>query len=83
MKSGFEQPANLEEIRTALDAKGFGDATVQNFGSSRDVMVRLRPRENVAGETLGNEIISAIKAGTGESVEMRHLSLLGLMLVMS
>ena len=23
---GFEQPANLEEIRTSLEAKGFGDA---------------------------------------------------------
>ncbi|KGT35157.1 hypothetical protein HC02_09320 [Vibrio parahaemolyticus] len=44
---GFEKPANLEEIRTALDAKGFGDATVQNFGSARDVMVRLRPRDDV------------------------------------
>lgn len=39
---GFEQPANLGQIRTALEAKGFGDATVQNFGSARDVMVRLR-----------------------------------------
>ncbi|MCO7021497.1 protein translocase subunit SecF, partial [Vibrio paracholerae] len=42
---GFEQPANLEQIRSALEAKGFGDATVQNFGSARDVMVRLRPRD--------------------------------------
>ncbi len=26
---GFEQPADLEQIRTSLEAKGFGDATVQ------------------------------------------------------
>ncbi|GAK83960.1 protein-export membrane protein SecF [Vibrio ponticus] len=38
---GFEQPAQLDEIRTSLEAKGFGDAIVQNFGSARDVMVRL------------------------------------------
>ena len=25
---GFQQPAQLEEIRAALEAKGFGDATV-------------------------------------------------------
>ncbi|MBU2898542.1 protein translocase subunit SecF [Vibrio hepatarius] len=74
---GFEQPADLEEIRSALETKGFGDATVQNFGSSRDVLVRLRPREGVAGETLGNEILSAIKTGTGESVEMRRIEFVG------
>jgi len=35
--------------------------------TARDVMVRLRPRENVASEALGNQILSAIKDGTGES----------------
>lgn len=74
---GFEQPANLEAIRVALDSKGFGDATVQNFGSARDVMVRLRPREDATGEKLGNQIIDAIKQGTGESVEMRRIEFVG------
>lgn len=74
---GFEQPANLEEIRGALEAKGFGDAIVQNFGSARDVMVRLRPRDDVAGETLGNQILSAIKDGTGDKVEMRRIEFVG------
>ncbi len=74
---GFEKPANLEDVRSALEAKGFGDATVQNFGSSTEVLVRLRPRKNVAGETLGNQIISAIKTGTGEQVEMRRIEFVG------
>ncbi len=74
---GFERPANLEEIRLSLEAKGFGDATVQNFGSARDVMVRLRPRENVESEALGNQILGAIQEGTGESVEMRRIEFVG------
>jgi preprotein translocase subunit SecF len=74
---GFEQPADLEQIRSSLEAKGFGDATVQNFGSSRDVMVRLRPRDDVQGEVLGNQILDAIKEGTGESVEMRRIEFVG------
>ncbi|PKF81023.1 protein translocase subunit SecF [Vibrio sp. vnigr-6D03] len=74
---GFEQPANLEDVRAALEAKGFGDATVQNFGSSRDVMVRLRPRDGVKGETLGNQILDAIKEGTGENLEMRRIEFVG------
>ncbi|KUI99971.1 protein translocase subunit SecF [Vibrio sp. MEBiC08052] len=73
----FEQPADLERVRSALEAKGFGDATVQNFGSAKDVLVRLRPRDNVAGEALGNQIISAINAGTGQHVEMRRIEFVG------
>ncbi len=74
---GFEQPANLQDIRSALEANGFGDATVQNFGSARDVMVRLRPRDDIAGETLGNQILAAIQEGTGKSVEMRRIEFVG------
>lgn len=74
---GFENPANLEEIRAALDEKGFGDATVQNFGSARDVMVRLRPRDDLQGEQLGTQIIAALEQGTGEEVEMRRVEFVG------
>ncbi|MDB1124752.1 protein translocase subunit SecF [Vibrio algarum] len=74
---GFEQPANLEQIRGALQAEGFGDATVQNFGSAREVLVRLRPREDATGEKLGNQILDAIKLGTGEQVEMRRIEFVG------
>ncbi|HAS61973.1 MAG TPA: protein translocase subunit SecF [Vibrio sp.] len=74
---GFEQPAQLDEIRTSLEANGFGDAIVQNFGSARDVMVRLSPREDMSGETLGNQIIAAIKDGTGKEVEMRRIEFVG------
>ncbi|MCE0493187.1 protein translocase subunit SecF [Vibrio salinus] len=74
---GFEQPANLSEVRAALVKEGFDDATVQNFGSTREVMVRLRPREHVAGEVIGNQIIHAIKFGTGQNVEMRRIEFVG------
>ncbi|WCE30283.1 protein translocase subunit SecF [Vibrio sp. SCSIO 43137] len=74
---GFEQPADLEKIRGALQEKGFGDATVQNFGSAREVMVRLRPREDAQGEKLGNQILTALEQGTGEAVEMRRIEFVG------
>ncbi|MDA9556906.1 protein translocase subunit SecF [Vibrio sp.] len=74
---GFEKPADLQVIRESLEAKGFGDATVQNFGSTRDVMVRLQPRDGVSGEKLGNQILDTIKSGTGESVEMRRIEFVG------
>ncbi|MGF1870293.1 MULTISPECIES: protein translocase subunit SecF [Photobacterium] len=74
---GFEQPADLLKIRDSLEAAGFGDAIVQNFGTARDVLVRLQPRENAKGEVLGNQIIDALKVGTGQSVEMRRIEFVG------
>lgn len=74
---GFEQPADLELIRTSLASKGFDDAVVQNFGTARDVMVRLRPRDDVQGEILGLQILEAIQEGTGVNVEMRRIEFVG------
>ncbi|KKD01549.1 MULTISPECIES: protein translocase subunit SecF [Photobacterium] len=74
---GFEQPADLAQIRDSLEVAGFGDAIVQNFGTARDVMVRLQPREGVAGETLGNQILDALREGTHQSVEMRRIEFVG------
>ncbi len=74
---GFEEPANLELIRESLEAEGFGDAVVQNFGTAREVMVRLRPREDVQGEQLGQQILTAIEKGTAQKVEVRRLEFLG------
>ncbi|MCG3863185.1 MULTISPECIES: protein translocase subunit SecF [unclassified Photobacterium] len=73
----FEEPANLPLIRESLQKAGFGDAIVQNFGTARDVMVRLQPREGVKGEVLGNQILDALKDGTAQSVEMRRIEFVG------
>lgn len=74
---GFEQPADLELIRESLHSNGFSDAIVQNFGTSRDVIVRLRPRENTQSEQLGNQILEIINLGTGQAVEMRRVEFVG------
>ncbi len=74
---GFEKPVDLQVIRDSLESEGFGDAVVQNFGTARDVMVRLRPREGMQGELLGNQILEVIRAGTGQAVEMRRIEFVG------
>jgi preprotein translocase subunit SecF len=39
----FPQSANVDEVRAKLGQAGFKDPQVQNFGSSRDVAIRLPP----------------------------------------
>ena len=74
---GFSQPAELAKIRSVLAENGFADASVQLFGSSQDVLVRLAPRgSDVKAETIGNQLISALQQ-VDSSVEMRRIEFVG------
>lgn len=81
----FEQSANLSEIRQVMDANGFGDATVQNFGSSRDVLIRIAPRKHSENEAngekldskmIGNTIMTALTA-MDDTATMRRIEFVG------
>ncbi len=39
---GYQKAADLTVLRNTLDEAGFGDATVQNFGTAKDVLIRLK-----------------------------------------
>lgn len=56
----FEKSANLKQIRSVMDEIGFGDATVQNFGSSKEVLIRLAPQKKSIDEANGEKITSAM-----------------------
>src|SRR5204862_5322004 len=50
MEVSYEHAAEVEKIRKTLDARGYHDYSVQNFGSSRDALIRmpLKPGQNSA-----------------------------------
>lgn len=73
---GYQQSADLNKIRKRLTTAGFGDAVVQNFGSSKEVLVRLAPRENTSSQSLGDKILTALKEDDA-NVEMRRQEFVG------
>lgn len=73
---GYKQSADLNKIRSRLTAAGFGDAVVQNFGSSKDVLVRLAPRENTSSQSLGDKILTTLKEDDA-NVDMRRQEFVG------
>jgi preprotein translocase subunit SecF len=42
IEASFPQDANIEKIRTAVEAAGYHEPQVQTFGSTRDVTIRLQ-----------------------------------------
>ena len=73
---GYPDKANLDEIRQELNAATFGDAVVQNFGSSHDVLIRLAPRDGVKSADVGDQVMLALRA-TGKEVDMRRIEFVG------
>jgi preprotein translocase subunit SecF len=60
----YQQAADLEKIRGALGKAGFTDFSVQNFGSSQDVLIRLPLREAQDTARQGETVMQALTAET-------------------
>ncbi len=76
MEVHYEQSAPVAEIRTAIDALGYSDFQVQNFGTSQDVMIRLpvRPNEDTASQS--RTVLSALQAKNAD-VQLRRVEFVG------
>ena len=74
---GYEQPVDLQEVRAVLDKVGFGDAVVQHFGTSKDVLVRLAPRGGEDSEAIGDQILQVLNTASEGEVKMRRQEYVG------
>lgn len=72
----YAEPADLNAIRNVLSGSEFRDSSVQYFGTSTDVLVRIPPREGMNNAEISNQLIYLLK-DTGTSVEMRRVEFVG------
>ncbi|MGH8644753.1 MAG: protein translocase subunit SecF [Gammaproteobacteria bacterium] len=69
---GFSQPADLDQVREKLHGAEFKGVSVQRFGSSRDVLVRVAPREELSSAEVSGRILSLMP-----EAEMRRVEFVG------
>jgi len=74
---GYQKAADLTALRNTLDEAGFGDATVQNFGTAKDVLIRLKPHEGVSSADLSARVLEAINRTTAEPASVRRVEFVG------
>ncbi|MTJ02105.1 protein translocase subunit SecF [Idiomarina piscisalsi] len=77
LEVGFQEPADLNRVRSSLESEGFGDAVVQNYGTQEDILIRLEPRTDVKAEELGSNILETLRAEFDKTVEMRRIEFVG------
>ena len=61
MEVAYPQAADIGKIRNAMDSIGLNEASVQNFGTSRDVLIRLPVKKGVTSAKLSEDVLTALK----------------------
>jgi preprotein translocase subunit SecF len=72
IETAYAQPADIPKVRTAVESLGLGDVLVQNFGSSRDVLIRVPLRGDIKKEDLVSRVFAALCKAEGGSVVARE-----------
>ena len=76
MEVNYPQAANLESVRKAVDSIGLKEATVQNFGSSHDVLIRLPVKAGVSVSQLSEQVKTALVTADPKA-EVRRVESVG------
>ncbi|HUO44558.1 MAG TPA: protein translocase subunit SecF [Burkholderiales bacterium] len=60
MEVQYSQPADLDRIRATVTRLGFADASVQNFGTAKDVLLRLPAKAGLSSAQLSEQIMDEL-----------------------
>ena len=74
---GYQEDIALERVRVALGEAGYGGASVQHFGTLRDVLIRIPPVEDVSSAELSNKVFRALSEEASGEVELRRVEYVG------
>ena len=79
---GYAQSADIEKIRKQLDTDGFVDTPVQNFGSSRDVLIRVpllkTERKDTETSKVGERVMASLaKVSDGGTPTLKRVEFVG------
>ena len=77
MEVSYAEAPNLEKLRESLAKDGYQDAQVQNFGSARDVLIRLPNREGMETGKVSEKVMANLATIDGPKAEMRRVEFVG------
>jgi preprotein translocase subunit SecF len=72
----YPQAAQLEPVRDTLTKIGYADAQVQNFGTSRDVLIRLPLKQGLSSAQQSDQAMAALKADNAQ-VQLQRVEFVG------
>ena len=76
MEAAYPQAADIQKIRETVGGLGLPEVQVQNFGTARDVMIRLAPQSGVTSAQQSEKVMAALKA-VDPGAELRRVEFVG------
>jgi preprotein translocase subunit SecF len=76
MEVSYAQAADLNAMRSAIDRLGLKDVQVQNFGTARDVLIRMPAKKGESSAQQSEQVLTALK-GIDASAELRRTEFVG------
>jgi len=76
MEVSYSQPADLGQVRNHIASLGYGDVQVQNFGTARDVLIRMPVKAGQTSAQQSEQVLTALRATTPD-VELRRTEFVG------
>ena len=76
MEVAYSQPADLTQVRGTVASLGYSDVQVQNFGTARDVLIRLPVQQGKTTAEQSQQVLQALKTATPD-VELRRTEFVG------
>ncbi len=71
---GYQQPADVAELRETLESAGFQNPVVVHFGAETDVLIRLQGEPD---EQLAAQVLEVLKGDQSQQVELRRVDFVG------
>ncbi len=76
MQVSYSQSADLNSVRSTVASLGFSDVQVQNFGTARDVLIRMPATKGVSSAQQSDKVMAALKV-TDSSAVLRRTEFVG------
>ena len=76
MQVSYSHAADLNSVRSTVASLGFSDVQVQNFGTARDVLIRLPATKGVSSAQQSDKVMAALK-GADASASLRRAEFVG------
>jgi preprotein translocase subunit SecF len=76
MEVSYDRPVEVDRIRATLEKAGYAEPQVQNFGTSRDVLIRLPLKADQTSAELSRGVMEKLKADN-PAAELRRVEFVG------
>ncbi len=70
----YAQAADINKVRSTVESLQFGEVQVQNFGTSRDVLIRLPVRGDVKQAEVVSRVFGALCQAEGGTVSTQQIT---------